>query len=84
MQHFRDKAYDLADMHCFCLQGFGWLTPTVGALEFMQCVTQALSTNARKNMQQSQKVCLTGLSPTPPAQTECLHAWACCIYMEAL
>ena len=72
-------------LNYFCLQGFGWLTPTVGALEFMQCVTQALSINARKSMQQSQKVCLTWLSSTPSAQmTACMHGHPSCVYIEGV
>ena len=59
-------------MQCCRLQGFGWLTPTVGALEFMQCLTQALSTNVRKSMQQSQKVCLTRFS-THHARFDAAH-----------
>ena len=38
------------------LQGYGWLSPTVGALEFLQCLTQALTTSARKSLVQSAKV----------------------------
>ena len=29
---------------------FGWLTPTVGAVEMLQCLTQAVSINARKTL----------------------------------
>ena len=42
-------------------QGYGWLSPTVGALEFSQCLTRALTTSARKALVQTQKVCQSTL-----------------------
>ncbi len=43
-------------MLIFIPQGYGWLSPTVGALEFSQCLTRALTTSARKALVQTQKV----------------------------
>lgn len=49
------------DVLCLMLvyppQGYGWLSPTAGALEFSQCLTRALTTSARKTLVQMQKVC---------------------------
>jgi len=38
------------------MQGYGWLQPTQGALQFMQCLTQAITTSARKNLDETKKV----------------------------
>lgn len=51
-----------------CSQGYGWLSPTVGALEFMQCMTQALTTSTRKNLVQTQKVISACKRAAPAAQ----------------
>ena len=57
------------------LQGYGWLSPTVGALEFSQCLTRALTTSARKALVQTQKVCQAPSKVSPTNQP--LPAVAC-------
>lgn len=56
------------------LQGYGWLSPTVGALEFMQCLTQALTTSARKSLVQSAKVGPSCSCSSPCILLQALHA----------
>ena len=47
----------------FDVQGYGWLQPTQGALQFMQCLTQAITTSARKNLDETKKVHFVQILP---------------------
>jgi translocation protein SEC63 len=50
--------------------GFGWLSPTVGSLEMMQCLTRAQALAARKALGQGGKA-RPAPPPSPPRARMC-------------
>ena len=45
---FLEEMIKIANIPRHQSQPYGWLTPTIGAVEMMQCLTQAVSIGARK------------------------------------